>query len=315
VKPKPLLIYSGPLEAFEDLITTAAKSFEVVRVPPEPDAVKTGLEKAAAFLDASMKVRVGAAILRAAPELKVVAVAATGADHIDEEELGRRGIPLLTLRGQTQLLSNLTPAAEHSWLLLMACARQLRGAQEHVLRGGWNRTDFPGIMLRGKVLGIIGCGRIGTWMARYARAFGMITLGYDPLLNRWPEEIKQSSLEELLSQADFVSLHVALSKENRGMINRECFEQMKPGAVFINTSRGDLTDEDALLDALKTGKLGAAALDVLQGEPNIESHSLRHYARDHYNLIITPHIGGFSLDAVRLVVRFSAEQILRHFAG
>jgi phosphoglycerate dehydrogenase-like enzyme len=194
----------------------------------------------------------------------------------------------------------------------MACARQLRVAQEHVLAGGWNRADFPGIMLRGKTLGIIGCGRIGTWMSRYAHAFGMTCLGYDPLADPWPEGIGKVPLEALLAAADFVTLHVPLTRENSGLVSRECFQRMKRGAVFVNTSRGDLIDEAALLDALESGHLAAAGLDVLQGEPDVEAHPLRQYALKRPNLLITPHVGGYSPDAVRVVVRFSAERILRH---
>src|SRR4051812_13993091 len=120
----PILVYSGPLEALNDLQSVASPYFEIVRVEPEQSAVSKALERATAFLDASLKVRIDAATIQSATALRVVAVAATGADHIDDEQLNRRGIPLLTLRGQTEILQNLTPAAEHSWLLLMACARR-----------------------------------------------------------------------------------------------------------------------------------------------------------------------------------------------
>jgi len=307
---RPVLVYSGPVEAHEALRETAGGAMDVVRVEPEPAAVSEALRGATAFLDASMKVRVGAPMVDAAPHLKVVAVAATGADHIDAEALGRRGIPLYTLRGQTEVLRNLTPAAELSWLLLMACARQLRGAVEHVIDGGWDRASFPGIMLRGTTLGVVGVGRIGTWMTRYATAFGMTCLGYDPHAASWPDGVERTSLEDLLARADFVGLHVPLTKENAGFFDRACFERMKPGAVFVNTSRGDLTDEQALLDGLRSGRIAAAGLDVLKGEPDVADHPLRQYALTHPNLIITPHIGGFSPGAVRVVVRHSARRIL-----
>lgn len=312
---RPTLVYSGPLEALDALREHVDSRVDVVHVAPEPAAVADALTRADAFLDASMKVRVSEAVLAAAPRLRVVAVAATGADHIDDEALTRRGVTLLTLRGQREVLRELTPAAEHSWLLLMACARQLRAAQEHVLAGQWNRADFPGIMLRGKVLGIVGCGRIGTWMSRYAQAFGMTCLGFDPHADGWPEGVARVSLEDLLERADFVTVHVPLTKTTAGFFDRACFERMRRGAVFVNTSRGDLVDEAALLDALRTGRVAAAGLDVLSGEPDIESHPLRAYALTHPNVLITPHIGGFSPDAVRVVVRFSADRILQHLAA
>jgi D-3-phosphoglycerate dehydrogenase len=247
----------------------------------------------------------------AAPSLRVVATATTGADHIDAAALAARGIPLLTLQGQTAVLRELTPAAEHSWLLLMACARRLRAATEHVLAAGWERTEFPGLMLRGRTLGLIGCGRIGQWMARYAAAFGLNVLGYDPHLRDWPPTIQSSPLLELLAASDFVSLHVPMTPQTTGLVTRAHFEAMKPGAIFVNTSRGGLVDEGALLDALRSGHLAGAGLDVLQGEPDVRDHPLRRYAEGHPNLVITPHIGGFSPDAVATVVAFSARRILQ----
>ena len=306
----PILLFSGPVEVTDAILEAIGARLQLDHVEPTTEAVAAGLKEATAFLDASMKVRVGTDMIRQAPNLRVVATATTGADHIDEQALRERAIPLLTLKSQTEVLRSLTPAAEHSWLLLMACARQLRAATEHVLENGWNRTDFPGTMLKGKTIGIIGCGRIGGWIARYAQAFDMYTLGYDPFLEIWPPYIERVSLEDLLARSDFITLHVHLTPQTEGMLDRSCFERMKPSCVFINTSRGDLIDEQALLDGLKSGRIAAAGLDVLANEPNVAEHPLRIYAQDHPNLIITPHIGGYSLDAVRVVVRFSTERIL-----
>jgi D-3-phosphoglycerate dehydrogenase len=311
----PIIVYCGPAEALDQLTATVAEDARVVSVPPDADQVMQALVGADAYLDASMKVRITRPVIDAATRLRVVAVAATGADHVDAGALGDRGIPLFTLRGQTEVLRDLTPAAEHSWLLLMACARQLSLARDHVLEGKWNRLQFPGIMLKGKTLGIIGCGRIGTWMSRYGTAFDMRCIGYDPEVKTWPKTIARVTLQDLLQQAEFVTLHVPLTDTTAGMLGRSTFEQMKPGAVFVNTSRGDLIDEDALLDGLKSGRIAAAGLDVLRGEPDIESNALWNYARSHPNVLITPHIGGFSPDAVRIVVSHSARRILEELAG
>jgi D-3-phosphoglycerate dehydrogenase len=312
---RPLLVYSGPVDAVEILKKTIGSSFDVLRVEPNPDQVGPALRRARAFLDASMKVRIDAAMIDAAGNLQVVATATTGANHIDGAALTRRGIPLLTLRGQTEILKQLTPAAEHSWLLLMACARRLRAATEHVLSGGWDRVRFPGIMLKGRTLGVIGCGRIGQYMARYAQAFGMNVVGYDPFLTDWPAQILQVDLEHLLPNSDFVSIHVPFTIDSgtRNLLNRERLEAMKPGGIVINTSRGEVIDEAALLDLLRSGHIAGAALDVLAGEPDISEHPLRLYAHDNPNLIITPHIGGFSPEAVRMTVEFTGRRILRHF--
>ncbi len=312
---KPILAYVGPDEGVSALEEVAASRFDIHRVVPEAPSIAQGLRVASAFLDASMKVRITPSMIEEAPHLRLVVTATTGADHIDQEALARRGIPLWTLREQKQLLQNLTPAAEHSWLLLMACARFLIAAQSHVLAGGWDRAQFPGMMLRGKTIGIIGCGRIGQWMARYADAFGMRCQGYDPYLEQWPSMIDRVELETLLARSDAITLHVHLSSHTRGLLQRKHFELMKPGCLFINTSRGELIDEGALLECLFSGRIAAAGLDVLSTEPAIDQHPLVIYARTHPNLIITPHIGGNSPDALRVVVRFSAQRILDYFGS
>jgi len=310
---KLILVYVGPGEGAEIVRDVAVDRFEIQCLSPVAETVSRGLQRAAALLDASMAVRITKSMIDAAPHLRVVATATTGADHIDAHALAQRGIPLFTLQGQQDVLSQLTPAAEHSWLLLMACARRLVAARDHVLAGGWTRTEFPGIMLRGKTLGIIGCGRIGRWMARYAETFGMTCVGYDPHLHDWPPTIRRIELDQLLSAADFITVHVHLTEETRGLLGRVHFEQMKPGTIFINTSRGELIDEGALLEQLRNGRIAAAGLDVLSGEPQVRDHPLRQYAIEHDNLLVTPHIGGHCPEAVGVVVRFSAERILRHF--
>ena len=136
------------------------------------------------------------------------------------------------------LLRSLTPAAELSWALLLACARNLKGAFEHVRQGNWSRESFPGIMLNGKTLGIIGCGRIGNWMSKYALAFGMKVVGYDPYLDEFPEQIKKVGIEELFSNADFISIHVHLSTETEGLVSKSLLDNCKPNVIIINTSRG-----------------------------------------------------------------------------
>jgi len=170
-------------------------------------------------------------------------------------------------------------------------------------------------MLKGKTLGLIGCGRIGSWMARYARAFEMNVIGYDPFVDAWPHQIEKSEMDNLLRSADFVSIHVPLNDQTRCMIGERELALMKPGAVLINTSRGSVIDERALVASLTERRLGAAGLDVLEGEPAINHHPLVEYARTHENLIITPHIGGFCPDAVQIVVAHAARRIVEFLTG
>jgi D-3-phosphoglycerate dehydrogenase len=295
--------------AAEELVDGRA---EVLRIPAEPDDVRAHIKTCSALLDASMKVRITDRMVAFADGLKIISCATTGSDHIDRRELDSRGIPVRTLMEDRELLLNLTPAAELSWALLMACARKLPAAVNHVAAGGWDREQFPGIMLNGRRIGIIGCGRIGTWMSRYARAFGMDIVGYDPLVAEYPPHIRPVSLEELARTSDFITIHVPLTDDTIGLFTKKHCEMVKPGAILINTSRGAIVDEQALLTALETSQMGAAGLDVLADEPDIEQSSLYHYARTHENLIITPHCGGFSHDAVKIVCRRAAEKIVEH---
>jgi D-3-phosphoglycerate dehydrogenase len=267
------------------------------------------------FLDASMKVPLNRQLLEPAAKLKLVITATTGADHIDSVYLKARGIPLLTLKGQHQVLRELTPAAELSWMLLMACARKLRPAIRHVEQGDWNRELFPGIMLNGKTLGLVGCGRIGKWMARYANAFGMQVLGFDPFNEDWPKHLSPVSLTELMRQSHFISIHVHLTAETRQMIGAKEFALVRPGTILINTARGAVVDEDALLAALEDGRIESFGFDVLEGEPQVTNSRLWQYAQTHLNCVITPHIGGFSPDALAVVLRFTAQRITNFFRG
>ncbi len=303
------LMYLGPPETLAD-VQAFLPEFEVRLALNEPE-VGGEISRCDVILDAYMKVRFSAELLAGSPRLKLFVAATTGADHVDHEELSRRGIELVTIRGKGKLLKELTPAAEHSWLLLMACARKLRGAMEEVLGGGWDRNLYPGVMLRGSTLGIIGCGRIGTWMSRYGRVFGMHCLGYDPFVEPWPKGIESSNLDHLLSNSDFVSVHIPSTDDTRGFLGPEEFKKIKRGAVLVNTSRGDVIDEISLLEALQVGRLAAAGLDVLSGEPHIANHQLVEYARRHSNLIVTPHIGGFSPTALKLVLQFCCDRILQ----
>ncbi len=308
-----IVLYTGPMENMAAAEKILGDKFIVMRAESDPEDLLPKFEKCSAFLDASMKVRISAETIKKAVNLKIITTATTGADHIASEALKEKNIPLLTLKGQKEVLSGITAAAEHSWTLLLASARRMHGALKHTESGGWNRVDFPGIMLKGKTLGVIGFGRLGSWMARYANAFDMKILAHDPFIKEYPDYVKSVSLEELLKNSDFVSLHVNYVPEAKGMLSKDLINIIKPGAIFINTSRGELTDENALVSALDSGRISALAVDVLAGEPEIKQNPIWQYARSHENVIISPHIGGFCPEAVNIVVAFAAKRILDFF--
>lgn len=307
------VIYLGAEEGFEAAREVLEGSADVIHVNAEAGDVAAALREADALLDASMKVRLTPEMLQRALKLKIISCATTGSDHIARDGLEQRGISVRTLKEDPDILRNITPAAELSFALLMALARKLPAATKHVQEGRWTREEFPGVMLRGKTLGLIGCGRIGGWMARYARAFDMDVIGYDPLLKNFPDTIREVALSEVFSESDFVSIHVHLSSGTMGLVTKALIDSMKPGAFLVNTSRGAIVDESALLAALEVGRLAGAGLDVLDGEPNTSDHPLVRYARTHENLLITPHIGGFSPDAVRVVCAHAAGKIRTAF--
>jgi D-3-phosphoglycerate dehydrogenase len=304
-----IVVFLGAREGRESAEGVFDGIARIVHPEATPAAVSEAMCKARGLLDASMKVPITDAMIAASPDLAVISCASTGSDHIARGELTRRGIPIHTLREDRALLNDITPAAEMTFALLLACARRLPAAVKSVVEARWVREDFPGIMLNGRRLGIVGCGRIGGWMARYGRAFGMDVVAHDPFQDTLPEGVKRMPLGELVSTSDVITVHVHLSDETRGLLSADLIRRIKPGAIFLNTSRGALVDERALLEALESGRLAAAGLDVLDGEPDIAKHPLRLYAQSHDNLLITPHCGGFSPDAVRTVCRRAAEKI------
>lgn len=309
------VVYLGAVEGYESARQVAGDKANVRLVAADPGEVTEALKTASAVLDASMRVKITDQMIAVAPNLRIISTATTGSDHIERNEIERRGISVRTLKEDKELLRNITPAAELSWALVMALARKLPWANAHVMDGKWVREEFPGMMLNGRTLGVVGCGRIGQWMARYAQAFGMSVVGYDPVIDPWPDNIRKASLVQVAAAADILTVHVHLSGVTRGLISADIFSHMKQGAIFINTSRGALADEAALLAALQSGHLAGAGLDVLEGEPEINNHPLVEYARNHRNVIITPHCGGFSPDAVRVVCGHAMKKILAELNG
>lgn len=305
------LIYLGPDSHFE-FIASQLPTFEVIQANSEHE-VDDIIERCDVIFDAYMKVPFKNDRLSKASILKLFITATTGTSHIDTEFLNQKNIPVLTLRGQEHITRGLTAAAEHSWLLLMAIARQLIPATQEVKNGEWDRNKFPGIMLKGKTIGIVGCGRIGEWMAKYANAFGMKVLGYDPYSKINNDLFEEAHLLDLLSRADFVSIHVPLNDSTKLLIGSKEFELLKPSSIFINTSRGEIIDETALLEALQNKKIKGAGIDVITAEPYINNDPLVEYARKNSNLIITPHIAGYSPDALDVVLKFSCERINNFF--
>ena len=239
--------------------------------------------------------------------------ATTGTDHIDITAAEERGIRVLSLKGQTDFLKTIHATAEHTVALILSLIRHLPWAFEDARKGNWNRDNFKGRELQGKIAGIVGLGRLGRIVARYLKVFDMRVLAYDPYVKNGGDDADiVAGLDELLRQSDIVSVHVPLNVETAGMFNWGRFGSMKKGSYFINTSRNGVVEEAALLKALEGGRLAGAALDVLTGEPDgiTSQHPVIFYAASHSNLLLTPHISGATFESMERCESFMAE-ILR----
>ncbi len=256
--------------------------------------------------------RIDAELLAQASQLKFIISPTTGVNHIDGDVANTNGVQLITLQGEEQLLADIFSTAELTWGLLLSLSRRIGSAHNSVVNGLWDRDQFRGSDLRRKTIGIIGLGRLGKMVATYAQAFGMHTCYFDPLVKSESHD-KCHSLESLCATADVVTLHVNSTAQNKRLFNQACFHAMKPSALFINTSRGELVDETALYNALCEERIAGAAIDVLceENDPrNMSSRLLRRYAEHHQNLIITPHIGGATRDSMQRTEMHLAKKLM-----
>lgn len=258
-------------------------------------------------------------VIDAGPNLKAIVTATTGLDHIDVAYAEQCGIKVLSLRGETDFLRSIPATAEHTWALLLALARRIPWAFHSVLNGEWDRDAFRGHDLRGRRLGIVGLGRVGQKVARYGLAFGMQVHAHDPSpTDAIPDVIMCATLSDLLRQSDVLSLHVPFNPITEKLIGAPELALLPPGAVIVNTARGAVLDEAALLDALQSGTLSGAALDVLTDERiqrSDTSERLLAYARTHDRLLITPHVGGATEESMCDTELFMAEKLKQFLKG
>ncbi|HEX6133379.1 MAG TPA: phosphoglycerate dehydrogenase [Longimicrobiales bacterium] len=241
--------------------------------------------------------------LKYADALQVIGRAGVGVDNIDVEAATERGVAVLNAPS-----GNTISAAELTFALILACVRRIPAADRSMKAGEWDRRTFTGTELYGKTLGLVGAGRIGGEVARRARAFGMRVCAFDPYLT--PErartlDVELASLDDVLQRADVLSLHVPLTDTTAGLIGAKQLAQMKRGAVVVNAARGGVLDEAALADAVRSGQLAGAALDVFGEEPLPADHPLRSLDR----AVLTPHLGAATQEAQHNVAVEIAEAV------
>ncbi len=246
--------------------------------------------------------KVTARLLEAAPNLKVVGRAGVGVDNIDVAAATARGVVVMNTP-----FGNAITTAEHTIAMLMALARRVPAADRSTRSGNWEKSRFVGVEVAGKVLGLVGCGNVGSIVASRAQGLKMRVIVYDPYVS--PERadelsVEKVELDELLSRADFVSLHVPLTDQTRGMIDADALASMKPGARVINCARGGLVVESDLGAAIESGHIDGAALDVFAVEPATDNPL---FALE--QVIVTPHLGASTAEAQENVARQIAEQM------
>ena len=309
----PMVICAADLLCSPKTKQILEQNFQVRYVPATTESLRENLRDGDAYY-ASLYVRLTRELLEKAPHLKVITTPSTGLDHIDLDAAAEKGIEVLSLKEDRELLDKITATAELTWALVLAASRHLPAASNDANQGHWARDKYRGHQIAYKTLGILGCGRLGNIVAQYGKAFRMEVIGCD-IEQVDIEGVTQVSYDELLQKSDILSIHIHLNEQNRGFLGRESIAKMKKGAVLINTSRGAIVDEAALLEALEKGHLSSAAVDVIDGEwqENLREHPMIAYARAHDNLIITPHIGGVTYESQDMALSASAQKLKDYF--
>jgi D-3-phosphoglycerate dehydrogenase len=293
----------------------SASAVDLLREPGwtlmTPEQVAGKLEKELEDADALLvrsAVQVDAALLSHAHKLRVIGRAGVGVDNIELEAATRKGIAVMNTPG-----ANAVAVAEQTLAMMLAMARHLSRADALMHAGKWEKKSLQGTELRGKTLGIVGLGKIGMEVARRAKAFGMEISGHDPYVSAAiarEEGIRIVSLDELYAAADYITLHVGLTPQTTGMINADTLKNMKKGVRLVNCARGELVNEAALIEALQSGHVASAALDVFVSEP-LQDSPLQKLP----NVLLTPHIGGSTSEAQEAVgvqIALQVKEYLKH---
>jgi D-3-phosphoglycerate dehydrogenase len=279
----------------------------VVKTDHTPDELKRAVAQADALLVRS-QTKVTAEVIAAGTRLKVIARAGVGVDNVEVAAATRRGIIVINSPE-----GNTIAATEHALALLLALSRRIPQAYESMRRGEWKRSKFVGVELYNKTLGLFGLGKIGSEVARRARAFGMHILAHDPYIPAEHAErlgVELVSLAELLAKSDYVSIHAPLTKDTRGAVGAAELARCKPGLRIVNTARGGIVEEQALANAVKSGVVAGAAVDVFEQEPPRESPLV-----GVEGIIVTPHLGASTEEAQVRVAVDVAEQVVEVLHG
>lgn len=232
--------------------------------------------------------KVGAAAMDAAPSLKVISKHGSGTDTIDKAAAQARGIEVVAAVG-----ANAAAVAEQALALLLACAKSVPQLNERMHAGHWDKATHKSLELGGRTIGLVGLGAIGLRFAKMADALGMRVLGFDPFAKNLPDFVQAADLETIWRESDAISLHCPLTDDNRDLLDADTLARCKKGVIVVNTARGGLIDEAALLAAVHSGQVRMAGLDSFAVEPMAAGHPFQHQS----GFILSPHIGGVTSDA------------------
>lgn len=287
------------------------KSFAQVTIEPCTQSEIAGILSEYDVFWFRLGFHIGKEQLRDSIRCKILATPVTGIDHIDEALCKEKGIKIACLRGEKEFLEKVRATAELTLALTLDLLRRTGPATRDVLDGNWRRDLFRGSEIFGKNVGIIGYGRLGAITASYYESFGAQIFYTDIRQVQANTNHKRlETIEELILECDIVSMHVNLNDENINLLSKKRISLFDNSKYLINTSRGGLVDEEALLEQLKSGKLAGAAIDVVKDELNWSDHNpLGQYASDYSNLIITPHIGGNTYESFEKTEWFIAKKI------
>jgi len=311
----PRILIAEPLDFSPAAVRILQRVADVTLEPTD----RAGLADALGLYDVvwiRLAHRIDRELLAGPLRCRILALPVTGLDHIDLDACAQRGIRVVSLRGETSFLEKVRGTAELTVALTLALLRHIPAAAEHARAGGWNRDLFRGRELFGRTAGLVGVGRLGRIVAAYFRAFGMHVIGYDPRAD-FPHDAARrvDTLEALMRQSDVVSLHVNYEPATRHLIGRRELAALQPHAVLINTSRGGIVDELALAEAIESGAIGGAALDVLDGEPETAEHPLVKLSRRTDRVLIVPHVGGNTAESFEKTEVFLAGRVVEALAA
>ena len=295
-------------EKYSCIFAAEAKEKDII------DLLKS--EKVEAWIcSPSPKYKIDKKILNNSKNLKLIITPSTGSNHIDKEYCKKRGITVSSLK-DTSFVKEIYASSEYAFSLILSVVRNLPQASRSSLAYKWREVEdnFRGVELRGKNLGIVGFGRIGSNVAKYAIAMGMNVVAYDPQKVIKGKVKQYKSIKQLLNFSDIVLIAVHLDSKTKDMVDKKWFDSMKKGVYFINISRGEIVVEKDLIKALRSGKIKSAGLDVIRNEisNDIKRSKVIDYARNNENLIITPHIAGLTIDSELKAAEFAIKMLFKN---